>query len=413
MRRAAIHLSILTIFAVPWEAAVVLSGVGTVSRLIGAAAGALWLLTVLSTGGVRRPTGFHLAAGAFFLWNVASQLWTIDPDLTLERAGAYARMAALTLMIWDLFRTRAEIRAGLQAYVLGTIVPIASTILNYLQGVQSEWGRYSGTGDNANTTGIVIALGIPLAMRLATDGARNSRGRWAWQVLNYAVVAFGLFAIGLTATRFAAFMTLPAFLFALSAWSRMKRSSRVLLALVLVGGLLAIPRLLPEVSVQRLGNAVEDATAGDLTGRTIIWDHAIDVWLEHPLLGVGSNGFRRAVELELGRARDPHNSFLSVLADTGIVGFALLMLVLLVSVSRAARQPGLDGRFWLTVLAVLGLGNLAITFVHVKATWLLLSLNVASAGDRVSRHSGLEAASPRAPAASPTVRAGSTRPLAG
>ncbi|KPJ79470.1 MAG: hypothetical protein AMS19_11150 [Gemmatimonas sp. SG8_23] len=379
LRAVAFWLSILMIFMIPWEAALVVSSVGSISRLIGAAAGGFWLLTVVVAGRIRRPSGFHVAAAAFFLWCAVTQFWTIDPDLTLERSLAYLRMAALTILIWDLYRTPAQINLGLQAYVLGTLVPIGSTIFNYLSGVQSVWGRYSATGDNANTTGIVIALGMPLAMGLAGHGSSPTGRRWILQLLNYGIVAVGLFAIGLTATRFAAIMTLPAFLLALSAWPRIKPGSRMLLALVLVGALLLIPRLLPEHSVQRLGNAVEDATEGDLTGRTVIWKYALETWFEHPIAGVGSGAFRRAVEPIFGREVAAHNSFLAVLAETGLVGLLLLGLVLSVSLSQAAGRSRLEARFWLTILIVLGLGNLAMTFIYVKSTWLLLSLNAAGA----------------------------------
>lgn len=379
MRAVAFWLSILMIFVMPWEAAIGVSAVGTTSRLIGAAAGGFWVLTFLLGGRIRQPGAFHVAAGAFFLWNAVSVFWTVDADLTLNRSLAYLRMAALTLLVWDLYRTPAEIRLGLQAYVLGLIVPIGSTIFNFTSGVQSDWGRYSGVGDNANTTGIVIALGMPLAMHLASHRSNLRDRRWISQLLNYGIVATGLFAIGLTATRFAAIMTLPAILFALSTWSRLRVGSRILLAIVLGGTLLLASHLLPEESVERLGNAVEDATEGDMTGRTVIWKSAFETWLDHPIAGVGSGAFRRTVEPAFGRGVEVHNSFLAVLADTGLVGLALLGLLLAISLSIAAGQPRPEARFWLTVLIVLGLGNLAMTFIHVKSTWFLLSLNAASA----------------------------------
>ena len=376
MRRVAFWLSVLTAFTIPWEAVVVFEGVGTIGRLLAVAAGGVWLVCVLISGRIRRPGLFHAFAAAFFLWNALSLFWSVDANLTLDRVLGYARMAALVALVWDLYRTREAVETALQAVVLGTVVPIASTIMNFLSGVQSDWGRYSATGDNSNTTATVIALALPIALYLTTRSAPDPwrRGlRW----LNYAIVACGLFAIGLTATRFAAIMTLPTLFYAIQSRASARQSSIVVGAAIIAATLAAVVFLLPEESIGRLSTTAESVRSGDLTGRTVIWDHAFGTWYDHPVIGVGSGAFRKIVEPVFGRARSAHNSYLGVLAETGAVGLALLAILLAIAVEQAWRKSPEEAAFWLTLLLCFGIANLALTIIHTKMTWLLLSLNAA------------------------------------
>jgi len=72
---------------------------------------------------------------------------------------------------------------------------------------------------------------------------------------------------------------------------------------------------------------------------------ALDVWLEHPVLGVGADNF---AEYYLARGRDleaptsPHSTELRALLETGLIGAALLAVALgaaLLAARRALRVP--------------------------------------------------------------------------
>lgn len=114
------------------------------------------------------------------------------------------------------------------------------------------------------------------------------------------------------------------------------------------------------------------------------------MFLQHPIVGVGSGGFRYATEL--GKA--PHNTFLSVLVDLGVIGFSLLAAILAITISNALHQPKQESRLWLTVLMILVLGAMVHNAEGKKVVWLFLTMVTASANlpnhHAVSRrHSGL------------------------
>jgi exopolysaccharide production protein ExoQ len=72
----------------------------------------------------------------------------------------------------------------------------------------------------------------------------------------------------------------------------------------------------------------------DLTGRTLIWQHALAHFGERPILGFGINGFwtNQDLYLEFQRAHgwvldDFHSGYVAVLVETGVMGYALFMLL--------------------------------------------------------------------------------------
>lgn len=378
LRQLAFYSGLLLIALMPCEKIVTFPDLGTLSRGMGVLVAAIWLCSVCAAG-IRRPSAFHGLLLVFVMWNMASAIWSIEPERTLGRIAVYLRMFGLSLIVWDLYRTRAAIHCALQAYVIGAWVPAASTIRNYLAGHETEYGRYSAAGDNMNTTAIVLALALPPAVYLATTATD-----WKWsrllRLINFAYIAAGLFAIGLTGTRFAMVMSVPTVCFAVVAISsRFRGVGRWTLASGVIASIVAVAFALPKSSFDRLASTDEAIASASLTGRLTFWTLGYDIWQEHPWVGVGSATFHTAITPFLGRPRSAHNSFIAILVELGIVGLALALAIIALVAFYAVRQPKSYALFWLTVLAVWGLGNLPLTFFHTKSTWFLLSLLVASA----------------------------------
>jgi O-antigen ligase len=106
-----------------------------------------------------------------------------------------------------------------------------------------------------------------------------------------------------------------------------------------------------------------------------LWRGVLGVFAEHPLIGVGSG----AIDAFPDVGAVAHNTFLSVLAELGIVGFILFLAVLMVVVHEALSQPTRRSVAWLTVLAVWIIGVSTLSWEFRKPTWLLMGLLVVSA----------------------------------
>jgi O-antigen ligase len=377
VRTLAYWLSLIVIFMIPWENSVTIAGLGTLVRVMGLAASAFWVLAVLVAGRFRRPHPFHLAVGLFVLWNIASVFWSLGNEETVQRIVTYILLFGMIWLFWDLYTTPETLRAGAQAYILGAYVSIGSIFLNYVAGREAyafSGGRYTGSGLNPGDLALILVLGLPLAWHLAVS-ASESKGSSILKLVNYAYIPASLFAILLTGARVALFAIIPALLYIVGTNARLKLSSRILVLVALTGSLLVLQPHIPQTSIDRLATASTSIATGDFGGRMSLWRAAIATFSQYPLWGVGSGAFRTVVEL--GGAT--HNTFLSVLAELGIIGFVLFVVILAIVVYKAVHQPKSYSQLWLAVFAVWVIGVSAQSWEFRKPTWLFFSLVVISA----------------------------------
>lgn len=373
MRTIAYVLSLAFIFVIPWED-VELFGFGAIAPLIGFAMAVAWGAAVLGSGGIRRPGAFHIAVGLFVLWNAASVAWSSNPADTLAHAFTWAQLAILVIALWDLYTTRTAVTTGLQMYVLGAYVAIGAAAVNYIAGrsFYAYGQRFSAGDTNPDGFSFIVALGIPVAWYLAgANGLPRLNG--LLKLVNYAYIPASFFALALAGTRTALIAAIAGCAYGLLSLGRVKPWARVAIAALLVAAVLAVvPYVEGLKSFQRLGTTVTELTEGDLNNRTNNWSEGLWAFAQRPLLGVGSDMYRSVNSL----GKVAHNSFISVLVELGLVGFALFGVILLITVTRAYVQPKWDAMFWLAVLAVWMIGASTLTWEYRKTTWLFFGLLV-------------------------------------
>ena len=373
MRTVAFWLLLVTIFMISWEDMIQLGDL-TLARVTGLLVAGFWILTVVITGRFRKPHPFHVAIALFLLWNVVSVFWSVDVDRTTVRLLTYFQLAGLVLILWDLFTSSAAVKAGMQAYVLGAYVAAGSIVANYLGGRELFTGRFTATGFNANDVGLTVALGIPVAWHLAVSEGGSKMIR-RLRLANYIYIPVAVLAIFLTASRGSLIAAIPAILFVVASIPRLRLFQRVVILAALIAALFQLQSLVPRATLLRLATTGSSISQADLGGRVDIWRQGLTVFSEHPLIGIGSGAFRSAVE----SGKSSHNTFLAAMVEVGLIGSALFAVVPAIALYQAMRHPKWDARFWLTILLILALGNLVHNWVDRKATWLFLSLIIASA----------------------------------
>ena len=312
LRSLAHWVSLVLVFTVPWENAVVIPGLGTLTKGLGLVLAAAWLAAVLTSGRIRKPYPFHIVFWCFLCLNVASGFWTFGLDETVQGIKTVGQMAVLVWVLWDLYNTHSALESALQAYVLGTYVAIGSTIANFVHDVrlsEIDTARYTGAGLDANELALMLAIGVVVAWYLGVVSPRKGRNL-VLRILNWVNIPLALAAILLTASRTALFSIIPAILFALATLARVRLLPRLAILIVAAGAVIALSRVIPASSISRLMTIKGDVSAGSLGGRIAIWQEGIGIFSQHPLIGVGAAAFRVAAVVSRGVA---HNTFLSVL----------------------------------------------------------------------------------------------------
>jgi O-antigen ligase len=267
------------------------------------------------------------------------------------------------------------LRSLLQAYVVGAYVSVFSTIANLVRGGDAEI-RFSGSEMDENELALTLALGLPVAWLLATSPI-NGRLEQLRRLANYVYLPAGIFAIVLTGSRMGLFAIIPAALFVLLRLPRLKLPSRIVISTALAGAFLFLYPHVPSGTLERLATIESSIASADLGGRVAIWREGIGSFVKHPVLGVGGGAFEGAVPRTRAEA---HNIFLSIVVELGIIGLALFAMMLAIAGYRALKQPRGLSSFWMAILLTWGIGAIALTWEHRKATWLFLGLIVISSG---------------------------------
>lgn len=375
MRRAATLLSFLMVFMIPWEGAVTFDQLGSLTRVIGLALAGLWGLSMLGEGRFRKLHIFHAVFLLFVLWNLASLMWTIDRTETQQQIETYVQLFVMVLILWDLYATRREMVAGMQAYVLGGWVTVGSTLYNYYLGVQISTysgGRYSATGVNAVEQALILSLCLTLAWFLVSSSERRTRSL-PLRILNIAFLPAGVFAILLTGSRTSLFTMGIALLYIFWSIRQIRPLPRAVLLLGLLIFVLGLQYFAPTSVLARLSTTAQSIAAVDLGGRGALWRASLLVFSQHPLLGVGAG----TVQLLAGAVA--HNTYISILAETGLPGFLIFLTLLCIVLVCALRQPREYAYLWVTTLAVWAVGVLSLSWEFRKPTWLVFILIVISA----------------------------------
>ncbi len=163
--------------------------------------------------------------------------------------------------------------------------------------------QYLGIFNDPNDLGLLFVGVLPMAFYLSSQGGLLGLLRLFW----LAAATLLLYGIYLTSSRGA----LVAVAFMAGTWVWMRRG---LVTAAIIGGIgLSGMTLLPS----RLQDI--DASESSAAGRVDAWYEGLQMFQSQPLFGVGAGNFSDYNQLTA------HNSFVLVLAETGIIGFTIWM----------------------------------------------------------------------------------------
>jgi O-antigen ligase len=371
VERVAFALLWILVFSIPAEGVMEIPGFGTITKLIGMVAITGGVLAVFASNRIRVWNQTHLVIVFFIVWSGVTSIWSLSPEMTGARFTTYMQLFGMVLLIWQLCLREFEELRLLQAYVLGVCVVSGDTMVRFLLAKQTYYQRYASEGSEPNDLALTCCIAIPISYYLSLRSA-------GWMVWFYRmVVGIALTTILLSASRSGALASLAAL--SIIPWtyryiSRKQKIGVIAAALCLAVGLAVFT---PTTSWNRLGTVAPELSEGTMNSRTVIWKAGLDALREAPFGGIGAGAYPIVSEAILGSPKTrlvAHNSFLSVLTETGIIGFTLFSVLLGMLGFYIYRLPELERRFWTVTLATWTIGVSTLTWEHRKPTWLLFGL---------------------------------------
>jgi O-antigen ligase len=312
---------------IPFDSATLSRGNGntgtTLNFVVGAAAASILIVTALAGRRLQKPPRAALWWTLLIVWYALTYLWAVDPRASLMRLPSAGACLILYLAATSLRVREIEFKVIVAAVIVGGCLAGIASSYEFYHHVGWAGGVRSSLvmGEEAiNPNTFATRLLLPLALSVGGFFAARST---LLKTIMLGCSALLTLAVLLTLSRGAALAVLVmAAVFLL----RFGVNRRILAVGALIG---VITIALPGEFFKRIGEAAETGGAGRLD----IWRVAWEVLKHYGIFGAGISSFAAAYSTYAGYAphfvgfdRAPHNLYLQVAVEAGIIGILLLML---------------------------------------------------------------------------------------
>lgn len=372
MKEKLLYFSVyLVYFATPFESVMVIPGVSVVKLV-----SLLFILyAMFYYGGFVFPRQlFFSVFGLFTLFAVLSTIWSIDKEITLVNSlGTTVPTFILLTYLFKSIETREHIENLLKAYAGASFIVALIAIYMFYTGFHfgmSDPSRLSVLGQDQNELGVLLSMGVvsSLYLLLFTTTTRKIK---IFYILMVVVLTFVILTTG-SRTGFVILLAIGMVLFFL-----VKGVNKLLylgVAALTITALLVF--VVPETTTERLLQTTKQIQDRDLTNRVEIWDMGIRAFQQEGafIQGVGFKTFPELMQKYFHWSEHPHNTYLVLMIELGLIGFLLYMTMIVIFMKKAyflyktvtlfhvlfilpillaMFTLGLEGRRWLFIFGII------------------------------------------------------------
>jgi O-antigen ligase len=329
---------------------------------------------------------------AFLGWATLTLVWASQTGPGVTALSRYVPNILLLPIAYTAVRGRRDLMLALTAILLGAILAAGFGVLQPPNPSIAAEGRATGTIGDPNELAAALLIGLALGAGFALARGLSPRLRLAG-ALAVPLCAAGIF---LSVSR-GGLIALGALLVAGTVLAgRWRGAVTAILVAVAAGGVLYFTELAPLPARERV------TTANGGSGRTDLWTVGWRMVQAHPVEGVGVGNFQvvsRNYALQPGFLRrtdlifsaEPkiaHNTYLQVMAETGVVGLLFFLGTIGACLACALRAA----RIWAKrqdvvmetfargiVLGLIGMltADFFISQMYSKLLWVTLALGPA------------------------------------
>jgi len=362
-----------------------------------------------------KPEGWQKPAFLMSIYGLAgfaSIIYAVDPVVTQNATIDFVKDALIVIIVTILLARSSQLRQVFWALLLAGIFLGTISVFQYATKTfgNNYWGfaqapemhlvgsstgnRISGPFGSPNVYAQIMLVLVPIAL----DRFWNEQKRWVRFLAGYALIVITLTVV-FTFSR-SGFVALVGVLGLLVLYYRPRFTS--VLAMLLVG--IFMLQFVPSEYIDRIqtltlltpGSGYTPKDEVSYRGRASEFLVGWYMFRDNPIFGVGLKNYpiyyqeySKRVGLDpRTEQRSPHNLYIEALAEQGMIGFSLLMLIFWISLQSIARAREIfirmekDSSIGMATAMGIGLiGYLAAAlFIHTsypRFLWLLIGIALA------------------------------------
>lgn len=260
------------------------------------------------------------------------------------------------------------------------ITPILGIAILCLQGIVtateltfgSESTSATSGGFGPNQVSAVLGLGTLFLFLLAIQ-KRKAYKRWLPLILGLGLLAFCVLTFSRGGLYNVAASLLAAAVISLRSPRLRATFFSISLSAILLGGYFIFPQL-NNFTGGMLATRFSDTSA---TGRIEIMRAELEVWKQHPILGVGPGMATNYAFSFLGSIEGTHTEYTRILAEHGIPGILAILLLLIIGIKALSRASKGLPQVWTAALLVWPLVDMTHAATRIAAVGFIFGLAVA------------------------------------
>lgn len=381
---------LVMIVLIPIEELIVLPSGQTYIRLLGIFTFGIWVASILCTRGKIRFAFMPTILVIFWcLWGITSFFWAKDQSVVTTRITTMVQLLAFFILFQNLVKTDKRLKIILFAY-------FCSAVVLSLIGVGIEFvaieplftpGRLSLSKiQNPNHLSITLGGGLLLIPYIF-----NQLKKFFWKVMTILGVGALVPAILFAGSRgtWISLIAAVSFSWIVTKGKVIKLRNLIIISIALLSSVLILSYygVISNYTMERLATipTVAMQSSSGISRQNILYV-GLEMVKDNPIIGVGLNNFpvrfweyaeRAGLRMAYGisRGTGPHNTFLSVQSELGIVGIVIFIsffgVIFKALLSHRSDPRSMVGILLLSFMIFRGITG---TLQYTKFFWLTISL---------------------------------------
>ena len=360
----------------PFESMVWFEDMPSGAKILGAVLVGSGLVAVLAGHRVRMLSPPMVMRVVITLLSALSFFWSINQEDTLTGIWRLAQMLIFVLLIWEFAVAYTDHLWIFRAFLIGMVVPMAMALVAFRSAsrLEIEGGeRFTGGGHDLNYLAYMCSVAVMFCIYLATNAHPLDRFL-RWYYWGFAVWV-ALQAV-LTGSRGGMLSLVIAGVFSMLVAGvgrrRVVAVVQVLAALAVI--YILVKLFVPAELLSRVTLSGGEGTSLEDDPRIKIWRAGLTGFTKSPIIGVGLEGFLTITEQVTDKRSAPHNTFISVLVEMGIVGLLLYLAYVALLFRSAWRLPRREKWLWTGMLWIALLNSMTCGSQRDRFTWFVYAM---------------------------------------